>query len=362
MAHGIARISVGKKDYLSVFTRIGKGVNKAIKPDLVDYGGNFAVSQFTRGRNQWAKKDMRLLEPTLNNGNDKIFKGYCGTSFSAPHVTHIAARIERALEKQLNEKPSANLIRSILVNSARCTEDMIKWGEKSKDGLYTGKDNPKQERRLRLYGFGKADESVLYSDYNRVTLFAEDKLSLRSFHLYKIPMPKEFLLMKADKTISISLAYNPITRLSRKDYLTNNLWFEVFRKIDEDTLVQYKAKKESGQDNEDDLDKFPSQYKADFSPGYKEISKGTLQQRIWQKKARGGKDLLWDVSDPYIYILVTGKERFKYAEQEMPQDYALAITFSYDGEEDIKLYDRLNANVRVRRRQEERARDRARQK
>ena len=175
-------------------------------------------------------------------------------------------------------------------------------------------------------------------------------------------MPKEFLLTKADKTISISLAYNPITRLSRKDYLTNNLWFEVFRKIDEETLVQYKAKKESGQDNEDDLDKFPNQYKADFSPGYKEISKGTLQQRIWKKKARGGKDLLWDVNDPYIYILVTGKERFKYAEQEMPQDYAVAITFSYDGEEDIKLYDRLNANVRVRRRQEERARDRARQK
>ncbi len=87
-----------------------------------------------------------------------------------------------------------------------------------------------------------------------------------------------------------------------------------------------------------------------------------MQQRIWKKKARGGKDLLWDVNDPYIYILVTGKERFKYAEQEMPQDYALAITFSYDGEEDIKLYDRLNANVRVRRRQEERARDRARQK
>lgn len=105
---------------------------------------------------------MRLVEPTLNNGNDKIFRGYCGTSFSAPHVTHIAARIERALEKQLHEKPSANLIRAILINSARCTEDMIE--------------------------------------------------------------------------------------------------------------------------------------------------KGTLQQRIWKKKAGGGKDLLWDVNEPYIYILVTGKK------------------------------------------------------
>lgn len=358
------RISVGKKDYLSVFTRIGKGVNKAVKPDLVDYGGNYAVSQMMRGRNQWVINDMRLVEPTLNNGNDKIFRGYCGTSFSAPHVTHIAARIERALEKQLHEKPSANLIRAILINSARCTDEMIEWGEKSQDESYVGNSNPKQERRLRLYGFGKADDCLLYSDYNRVTLFAEDRLSLRSFHLYKIPVPKEFLLMKADKTISVSLAYNPITRLSRKDYLTNNIWFETFRKIDEDTLVQYKAKKESGEDEDDDLDRFPNEYKAKFIPGYKEISKGTLQQRIWKKKAGGGKDLLWDINEPYIYILVTGKEKFKYAEQEMPQDYALAVTFSYDGKEDIQLYNRLSANARVRSRQaeRERERDRARQK
>lgn len=354
------RLSVGKKDYLSVFTRIGKGVNRAIKPDVVDYGGNYAVSQLTRGKNKWEKNDMRLLEPTLNNGNDKIFKGFCGTSFSAPHVTHIAARIERALEMQLHEKPSANLIRAILINSARYTESMVEWGEKSKDSLYLGKSNPKQERKLRLYGFGRTNDSLLYSDYNRVTLFTEDKLSLRSFHLYKIPVPREFLQIKANKTISISLAYNPITRLSRKDYLTNNLWFEVFRKIDEDTLVKYKTRKESGEDQEDDLDKFPDENKANFLPGYTEINKGTLQQRIWQKSARGGSDLLWDDNEAYIYVLVTGKEKFKYVEQEIPQNYALAITFDYESEEDIQLYTKLKNNVKIRTRQTERERIRDR--
>lgn len=358
--HRITSVSVGKKDYLSVFTRIGKGVNRAIKPDVVDYGGNYAVSQLMRGRNRWVTNDIGLLEPTLNNTNDKIFKGYCGTSFSAPHATHIVARIERALEKQLQEKPSANLIRAIFINSARYTEDMVEWGEKSEDPLYTGSSNPKQERKLRLYGFGRADDSLLYSDYNRVTLFTEDKLSLRSFHLYKIPVPKEFLQIKANKVISISLAYNPITRLSRKDYLTNNLWFEVFRKIDEETLVLYKAKKEAGEDEDDDLDKFPDSNKAKFMPGYTEIKNGTLQQRIWQKKARGGSDLLWDEDEPYIYVLVTGKEKFKYAEQEIPQDYALAITFSYESEEDIQLYTKLKNQVRVKTRQTERERVRDR--
>ncbi len=358
--HRITSISAGKKDYLSVFTRIGKGVNRAIKPDVVAYGGNYAVSQLVRGTNRWQKNNMALMEPTLNNTNDKVFKGCCGTSFSAPHVTHLLARIERELEKQLKMKPSANLMKAMFINSARYNDTMSGWGEESKDALYSGKTNPKQERKMRLYGFGKAEDNILYSDYNRVTLFTEDRLSLRSFHLYKIPVPKEFLQVKAEKTIAISLAYNPITRLSRKEYLTNNMWFEVFRKIDEDTLVQYKAKKEAGKDEEDDLEQFPNINKADFSPGYTEINKGTLQQRIWHKTARGGSDLLWDDNEPYIYILVTGKEKFKYAEQEIPQDYALVVTFSYDGQEDIELYSKLRDNVKVRVRQTERERERGR--
>ncbi len=303
---------------------------------------------------------MRLLEPTLNNGNERIFRGYCGTSFSAPHVTHIAARIERALEKQLEKKPSANLIRAILINSARYSKEMVEWGENSTDELYRGGINPKQERKMRLYGFGKSDDSLLYSDFNRVTLFSEDKLPLRSFHLYKIPVPKEFLQIRANKTIAISLAYNPETKLSRKDYLANNLWFEVFRKIDDSTLLLYKAKKEEGTDSEDDLERFPNKYKTQFSPGYREINKGTLQQRIWQKGSRGGSDLLWDDNDPFIYVLVTGKEKFKYADQEVPQDYALAITFSYECQDDIQLYTKLKATAKIRPRQAERERARGR--
>ena len=73
-----------------------------------------------------------------------------------------AARIERALQEQIKEKPSANLIRAILVNSSRCTDEMLLWAEASTDVFHKGKNNPKQERRLRLIGFGKANDSLLY--------------------------------------------------------------------------------------------------------------------------------------------------------------------------------------------------------
>lgn len=350
------RISVGKKGYMSVFTRIGKGINKALKPDLVDYGGNFAITDLMRGNLRWVKNDMRLMEPTLNNSNERIFKGWCGTSFSAPHVTHLAARIERALEHQLDKKPSSNLIKALLVNTAKVSDDIKKWGEDSVDVFHKGKNNPKQQRRLRLTGFGKADDDILYRNEKQVTVFSEDSLELRSLHLYKIPVPQEFLKARVSKKISISLAYNPETRLNRKEYLANNLWFEVYRKIDEETLLRYKEKKEAGEEAEKYLDRIPSTYKANFLPGCTEIQKGTLQQRTWQKGIGGGSDLLWEENDPYIYVMITGKELFKHAGQDIPQDYALVITYSYEGDEKLELYSKVLAKVRLKSRQRQRER------
>ena len=342
-------LSVGKKDYPSVFTRIGKGINKSIKPDFVAYGGNYSVRQIAGGNNRWLMTDQNLMEPTLNHTTEKIFKGFCGTSFSAPHVTHIAARLERSLEKQLGQKPSANLIRAMLANSAKCSAEMETWGMNSKDTHYTGRDNPKRERLMRLNGYGKISDQSLISTDNSVTLFAEDKLPLRDFHLYKIPVPQQFVKIRTEKSITVSLAYNPVTKISRKEYLANNLWIEIFRRIDEDTLIKYKAKRETGIDTEEDFKNLPDAYKIkDFLPGYDALQKSTLQQRCWHKSAQGGSDLLWEGNDEsYIYILISGKERFKYAQQEQPQPYALCVTFSYESEENIDLYNQLRNNVRL---------------
>ena len=85
-----------------------------------------------------------------------------------------------------------------------------------------------------------------------------------------------------------------------------------------------------------------------------------MQQRIWKKSASGGSDLLWNENEPYIYVLITGKEKFKYAEQELPQDYALAITFAYEGKDDIQLYTKLKSNVKIKIRQKQRERVRER--
>lgn len=355
VANRSVRLPCSPKDMPSVFTRIGRGVNKAIKPEFVHYGGNYSFHQISRGNSRWIMEDRKLAEVSLSYDGINNFRSFCGTSFAAPHITHIAARVERSLEEQLGTPPSANLLRAVLANSASVSESMVQWAEDSVDRNYGGSDNPKQERRLRLLGYGKIDNAFYFSGKNHVTLFSEDRLNLRNYHLYKIPVPEDFIRLSCEKRISISMAYNPITRLSRKDYLANHLWFETYRRIDETALEKYKARREAG--DESASVKLPDTYKASFHPGYTEIRNSTLQQRIWEKTSRGGRDLLWDGQEnPYFYILITGKENFKYSGIEEPQPYAVVVTFSYNGEEDIHLYNTIHQNVRLRSRAEVRTR------
>lgn len=172
------------------------------------------------------------MEPTINYTKEKVFRGFSGTSFAAPHVTHYAARLERSLEAQLKEAPSSNLIRAMLACAAYCPSALRKWAEEAVDKNYKGVKAQKAENRLRLVGYGKIDEKVLFSDSTdpkHVTLFAEDELPLRSLHLYKIPVPTEFIKVNGTKRISIGFAYNPPVRMSRKEYIANSLFVEVFR-------------------------------------------------------------------------------------------------------------------------------------
>jgi hypothetical protein len=346
-------LSAGKEGYPSVFTRTGEGVNGAIKPDFVDYGGNFAIRQLGSNDIRWGA-NRALNEPTLNNTIDKVFKGWLGTSFAAPHVTHIAARLQSALYAQLEEEPSANLIRALLASSAKYVQR--EWLDAAVPvGHDANKKKQTQEWRLRLSGYGKVDDTTLFTDRNHVTLFTEDKLDLRQIHLYKIPVPLEFLNLKTNKRIAIGFAYNPPTRLSRKDYIANSLWFEVFRRIDVETLLNYKGKKEKADEAtaERIMENFAAQYGAkDFLPGYTEIMKSTLQQRVWEKRAKGGGDLLWEDNDPHIYVLVTGKARFKHPDEAVPQPYALAITFSYESEADIQLRQKISEQIIIKQREQ----------
>lgn len=93
-----------------------------------------------------------------------------------------------------------------------------------------------------------------------------------------------------------------------------------------------------------------------FSPGYTEVKSSTLQQRVWEKGARGGSGLLWENNNLFIYVLVTGKAKFKHPFELEAQPYALAITFSYESGTDMQLRQKLSEQVKLRQRDKIRTR------
>ena len=346
----MSRLAISSRKAPSVFTRTGFGVAKAIKPDLVAYGGDYALQQIPGGDKGWVRNDLNLGEPSLRNSlrNARLFKAFCGTSLAAPHVTHVAALIEHALKEQLGASPSANLVRAMVVNSADLPGDIVDWLRMARD-MSEGRERPrKQEYVLRLAGFGKPDERICWSRRNQVTLFAEDVLPIKSFHIYSIRIPPEFLRRCGNKKIAISLAYDPPVRLSRKDYIATKMFFEVYRGLTSEQLEDFRRAKERGKDV--DLPSVPKTARTNFTPGWQVLQTSTVQLRTWETGPTGGRHLYSvpdDMDEPNLTILVAGKEQFPHPEGLDSQPYALVVTFSFDGEE-IDLYNLIRQRVRIR--------------
>lgn len=347
----MSRLAVTPRKAPSVLTRTGFGVAKAIKPDLVAHGGNYALQQIPGGDKGWVRNDPNLGEPSLRNSlqDGRWFKAFCGTSLAAPHVTHIAALIEHALREQLGDPPSANLVRAMMVNSANVPEDIVEWLRNSEDINDNRKKPRKQEYVLRLVGFGEPQDEICWSFRNRVTLFAEDVLPIRSFHIYSIRIPPDFLQRRGNKKIAISLAYDPPVRLSRKDYIATKMFFEAYRGLTHEQVEDFRRAKERGE--EIDLPSVPDGSRANFKPGWQVLQTSTVQLRTWEKGPRGGADLFKvpdDMDEPNLTILVAGKEQFPHPEGLDSQSYALVVTFSFGGE-DIGLYNLVRQRVRIKR-------------
>ena len=115
----------------SPFTRRGPGVAGAVKLEVVAPGGNFGLDSIA-GHPHWRRNDPNLGEPTLNRNfvSGRLLRAVCGTSLAAAQVTHIAARMEAALKNDFQTEPSQNLVRALLVNSARPSDNVRKYADK----------------------------------------------------------------------------------------------------------------------------------------------------------------------------------------------------------------------------------------
>lgn len=320
-------------DCPSPFTRTGPGVADGVKPELAHYGGNFTVTGIG-STVFWRKQNPGLSEPTLNHAfaTGRLLKGAVGTSFAAAHVTHIAARAEAALREQLGRPPTANLIRALVVDSARVPPGIYEWTDGRRDPL------------LRSVGYGTPAVDACWSTFNRVSLIAEDTVPYRTFHVYALQLPEVFLDTQGRKSVTVTLAYDPPTRLSRRDYLATVMWLEIFRGLTTEQIVEYRSKYAG----DGEPPRAPDRNKLDFQPPGQVLRPSTVQSRRWESN-RGSK-LNYrpdEEAEPTFHIFVGCQPRFPDPFGQEQQRYALIVTLEHE-DQAIELYQEVQARVRTR--------------
>ena len=206
------RISFGKKDFPSSFSRTGLGIWKMIKPDVVEYGGDFLrtkISPFLITNENTISPDTVRAH---SGSTSAIGRDSVGTSFSAPKVTHIVS----ILAKEFPDEPS-NFYRMMIAQSARLP--LEKFRTPTLDDI-------------RYYGYGIPDaERATKNSAKRITFYKTEKVKPKQASIYSIKIPDEVRPPgeEYDVLIEVTLSYMSKPRRTRRrtsSYLSQWLSWE----------------------------------------------------------------------------------------------------------------------------------------
>lgn len=338
-------LPISLKNQISSSTRIGPGIQKAIKPEFVAYGGDEAFSTMLSRKNKNPGTGIMSFSNRLTEG---IFCQDVGTSYAAPYVAHVAALV---LERY--PEASNNLLRAILLSSSYVPKEIELQVEKIEDTekfvntlqpsfQLNAKGKIKSNKKKMLHylaGYGYPNQEVATDSFEqRVMLLAdmreENAIEVDKTHIFEIPIPREFETAKGKKRITVSLAYNPDVRKTRMDYLGKNMSFELIRGKSLEDVYQVCAS-QAGRDEEDKTERFESKYVCNMEDCGKVLREhGTLQKGTFEFTRSS-------YGDNY-YLVVDCKKNWSTEKQ----DYALAVTYQVD-DESVKLYEVLKNRIRV---------------
>ncbi len=324
------------------FSRVGPGyqikdTQRAVKPEFVSYGGNYAVQAIAGGPPRWVRSDLHLGEPTLRLPTDdgRVVGVATGTSFSCPHITHSAAIAEQKLRNVFGAHPSANAIRALLGACAEIPNSLAEWLQDP--------DNRESWEKLRLVGYGIClEDRIAFSTESDTCLITEDEVSEDRWHIYALPVPRSFLNTRGKRGITVALAYDPPVRASRREYLSRTMWVEVFKGMTIREIEECRGRHVG----EGDAPKLPQWAVLDLRPTKEQLQWSTLQvrRRIWSR--RPGLPIIGEQGAPVLHVVVGCQRRFS-ASEDPRQRYALAIRFWHESEH-VHIYQELRERVRTR--------------
>ena len=325
-----AEIPIARRNQPSPFTRCGPSVGGAIKPELIAYGGNWALNTRAAANVLASRNGLGEISTSMNFIEGKLFSEDSGTSMAAPHVAHLAASI-------LSKYPEAdsNLIRALLLAHAKvpkAAKDLI----------------AEEKKRRRICGYGKVESEALFRSLeNQVSLIAQTAIENKRHHFYEIPIPEDYMGgRRRIRELTASLAYTPYVRSTRITYKASRIDFKLVASPDLKivaTMFNRATKKE-------DYENIPELKNANIAGLYR--SKGTVQAATWRFKQINANSIL---RKNRLYLVVTRND-FPWGEvhSATEEKYALVVCLRDRENQDSRLYTRLFNRLR------ERARGRAR--
>lgn len=319
--HDPAEQPVARCDQPSPFTRSGPSVSGAIKPELVAYGGNWAINVRTANHCR-VRQGLGELSTCKDFAGGRLLAEEAGTSFAAPHVAHLAARI-------VTQHPQAdqNLLRALLVAHAR-------WPQPCESLL------PDKGERLRVCGYGKVEDDALErSTQQVVTLIAREAIPDRSHHFYEIPLPPEFLQGRPrTREITVALAHTPAVRTTRISYKSSRMEYRLVWADD----FQHVSKMFNAATSEEEYRRIPEANGARI--GTTKRGAGTVQADTWtlirpsltQRSQR-------------LFVVVTRIDENWGRELTLTEEpYALVVALRDRENAQAQLYAQIQAQLRVR--------------
>lgn len=317
-----AQTPVARRNQPSPFTRCGPSVAGAVKPDLVAYGGNWAIN--TRaGANYLAVGGLGELSTHMDFSLGRLLAEDSGTSMAAPHVAHLAAGI-------LAEYPKAdaNLIRALVLAHASLPE--------------TCRTSLDHELLRRVCGYGQCDLRGLFRSLeNEVTLVARAGIPNKSHHFYEIPVPDEFVSHgRRLREIRVSLAHTPYVRSTRIAYKASRIDFRVVAAPDLNKVVTMFNKATE----KDDYENIAELKTPDVSG--RQRGKGTAQAATWRYDQFTDRSVL---RNNKLFVVVTRNDHpWGEARSATEEAYALVVCLSDRQNAQARLYSVLQARLQQR--------------
>jgi len=204
--------AIAARNQPAPFTRSGPGINREIKPELVDFGGNYV--QETGGivrANPGTDVMMASHQLTPAIAHDS------GTSFAAPRVAHKLALILDDLETFDLPEISSSLLKAFLVNSATYNS----LGHENQDFI-SEMETIQSKHWPYILGYGIPDHNRATScDPYSAILFFSGELKVNTVAYFDIPVPAELAnTANGTKRLTITVVHTPeVQRWGLERYL-----------------------------------------------------------------------------------------------------------------------------------------------